>query len=283
MAELEPQAPAAPPPQQETYLIPARFNERFLAYFIDAAPLGAGYAATTYYALDRFGGPRMKLPVGLAFLGVYLVYQFVGNLTGGTIGKRLMGLRVVRKDGQPLGVGRSLVRAFGHILSTPLCNFGFVLALFHPENRALHDLLAGSLVIEPRRKPAANAAVSFLLAAALLSGLYYAIFWVNLYRPRPSDIQAVEDAKKGLSIMAEIEEAWRKDHNGVYTDQLSDLAQASGDPVKFRQAMSELFDYKRGFRLQAGNRGYRIEGTAKDLWRTRLIVDGPPPRVRQVK
>ena len=281
MAELEPSTAA--PPQQDVYLLPARFNERFLAYFLDAFPFGAGYVATLQFGLPALGGPTMRKPVSLAFLGAYLLYQIIANAAGGGFGKRLMGLRVVRTDGRPLGLVRSVLRAFGYLLSTPLFNFGFMLALFHPENRALHDLLSGSVVIEPRRKGAESAAVSFLAAAALMTLLYGGIFWVNLYKPRPQDLQAVEDAKKGLEIMAQIEEAYRKDHGGVYTDKLDDLAAASGDANQFRLAMNELFDAKRGFRMQAGNRGYRIEGAARDLWGTRLIVDGPPPRVRQVK
>jgi uncharacterized RDD family membrane protein YckC len=281
MAELE-STTEADQSQQDIFLVPARFNERLIAFVIDAAPLGGAYAFVIYNMLDRLGGGPMRLPISAGFLAVFLLYETIGNVTGGTIGKRIMGLRVVRKDGQPLGFFRSLVRAFGYVLSTPVFNFGFVLALFHPENRSLHDLLAGSVVIEPRRKDAASASVTFLIAALLLSGLYFLIFWVNLYRPRPQDLKAIEDAKKGLAIMAEIEEAYRKDHNGQYTDQLSDLAQASGDPNKFRLALNELFNAKAGFKLQAGNRGYRIEGAANDLWRTRLICDGPPPRVRQV-
>lgn len=279
---MEPvQSPAAAP-EQQIVVVPARFNERFIAYFLDTAPFALGYSGVVYFALDKLGGPAMARPLALGFVAAYVLYHFVGNLTGGTIGKRLMGLRVLRRDGQKLGVVGSLVRALGSCVSTPLANWGYLVALVHPENRAFHDLISGSVVIEPRRAPPAQAALMFLTAALMLCGLYFLMFWVNLYKPRPQDLEAMEDAKKGLMIMADIEESWRKDH-GAYTDKLEDLAAASGDAVKFHQAMGELFDAKSGFKLLAGNRGYKIEGGAKDAWHKRFILSGPPPRVTPVK
>lgn len=266
-------APPDPPAESTITLVPARFNDRFIAYFLDVAPLAAGYCLTMAYGLDQLGGPRKARAVAWAWIGLYLFCQFLGNLSGGTIGKRLMGLRVVRRDGRALGFFRSLVRALGHLLSTPLFNFGFVLALAHPESRALHDLLAGSVVIEPRRKQPAEAAILFLAAALTLGGLYGTMLYLNLYRPTPHDLAAVEKAREGLVILARIEEAFKQDR-GAYTDKLADLSAVSGDPVQFQQAMNELFDPNR-FKLQAGNRGYRIEAAARDRRRTRVALAGP--------
>ena len=257
-------------------LVPARFNERFIAYFLDVAPLVAGYCLTMVYGLEQLGGPTKARAVAWAWIALYLFYQCLGNLSGGTIGKRLMGLRVIRRDGRGLGFFRSLVRALGHLLSTPLFNFGFVLALAHPESRALHDLLAGSVVVEPRRKQPAEAAILFLAAALTLSGLYGTMLYLNLYRPTSQDLAAVEKAREGLLILAQIEEAFKQGH-GAYTDTLADLSAASGDPIQFQQAMSELFDPNR-FKLRAGNRGYRIEAVARDRRRTRVALEGPPPK-----
>jgi hypothetical protein len=193
-----------------------------------------------------------------------------------------MGLRVVRKDGQPLGVVRSFIRAIGSVISTPLATWGYLVSLVHPENRAMHDLLAGSVVIEPRRAPPAQAALMFLTAALMLCGLYFLMFWVNLYKPRPEDLEAIARAKQGLVIMADIEESYHKDHS-VYADSMDQLAAASGDAVKFQQAMNELFYTRLGFKLQAGNRRYKIEGSAQDAWHTRLLMTGPPVSVTTVK
>jgi uncharacterized RDD family membrane protein YckC len=255
----------------EIVLVPARFNERLIAYILDGAPLMTGYAVTVIYA----GVPNRAAAIG--WISAYVVYQFLGNLAGGTIGKKLMGLRVIARDGSTPGLIRSMVRALGHLVSTPLFNFGFVLALFHPENRALHDLLAGTVVVEPQRKQPAEAALLFVAAVMSLSALYGLIFYLNMFRAVPEDAVFIGKAKDGLAILAQIEEAFKKEH-GRYTDSLPDLAQASGDAEQFRAAMSELF-VRDGFVLEAGNRGYRISAKARDHLRTRVVIEGPPAKI----
>ncbi|MDT5261586.1 MAG: hypothetical protein QOC61_590, partial [Acidobacteriota bacterium] len=65
--------------------------------------------------------------------------------------KWFAGLRIERKDGVPLSFGRSLVR---HLVGYPLTlltlGAGFLLAALHPQGRALHDLLAGTIVVRSR-------------------------------------------------------------------------------------------------------------------------------------
>lgn len=270
MPQLEPASPSAAP--QEIIVAPATFNDRFVAYFIDTAPLVVGYCLTMIYA------PQFARFAAKGWIGVYVAYQFLGNMAGGTIGKKMMGLKVLRPDGTYLGAPRSLLRALGHLVSTPLCNFGFLVALLHPENRALHDLLSGSVVLEPRRKGAAEHAVLFAAAALTLSGLYGLMLYLHLFRPTPDDLLAIDKAKQGLQVMAQIEESYKGSH-GAYSGKLADLAEASGDPEQFRSAMSDLFDAK-GFLVEAGNRGYRIAGFARDRKRTKVVIEGPPPTLK---
>lgn len=61
---------------------------------------------------------------------------------GASIGKQVMRIRVVTMDGKRLSVTQSLLRAVGRLI--PL---GWLLALSQDE-RALHDYVAGSRVIE---------------------------------------------------------------------------------------------------------------------------------------
>ncbi|MDE2038759.1 MAG: RDD family protein [Elusimicrobia bacterium] len=270
MVEAAGEAPA------EIVVQPGRFDDRLIAYVLDVAPLAALYCALAYYGVfaRALRAPRLAL----AFLAAYVLYQFAGNLAGATIGKRLMGLRVVRRDGRSLGAARSLARALGHLVSMPLFDLGFLLALVHPEGRALHDLLAGSVVVEPRAKSRAEAGALFAAAALTLCGLYALILYINLYRPTPADRSAVARARAGLEVVSRIEDAYFAAH-GTYADRLSELAQASGDPAQFKRAMEALFDARKGFRLRAGNRRYRLEAFALDRRRTPVAVEGPPARV----
>jgi uncharacterized RDD family membrane protein YckC len=266
--------------EEERFIVPARFNERFFAYLIDLAPFALGYLASVNYLLDTVKLPPLAAVGG--FIGAYVLYHTVGVLAGGTVGKRLLGLRVVTTGAEGVGPVRAFIRAVGQVLGTPLMNWGFVLALFHPENRAFHDVLSGTVVIETRESSPAGAAVKFLLAALTLCGLYIMTFWVHVLRPTPKDLAAIEDAKKGLMIMAQIQESWRAGHD-AYADKIEDLAEASGDPDQFAFAVRDLFHHESGINLEAGNRRYRIEGSAKDRFRTRLLLIGPPPEVRKAK
>lgn len=66
---------------------------------------------------------------------------------GQTPGKMVMGVQVVREVGDEIGYGRAAVRWLGYICAMLPLGLGFVLALFDPRRRGLHDFLAGTYVI----------------------------------------------------------------------------------------------------------------------------------------
>ncbi len=256
-------------------LRPARFSDRFIAYLLDTVPFAAGATASVWI----WGGPlarpitdKAMAALGAAWMLLAVLWQFAGNLAGGTLGKKLMGLRVVAADGSAPGFVRSLARALGWVLSTPLANFGFVIALFHPKTRALHDLLAGTYVVEdgPRRAPGG---LVFLLAAAAAIFLFALQYWTNLLRPTREDLAAIARAEEGLNVIAKIEATYRA-KNGTYAASVSDLAAASGDVELFRSAMLDVFR-PTPFQLQAGNEGWRVVAAAKDRRNTLVYRRGP--------
>jgi uncharacterized RDD family membrane protein YckC len=262
--------------EEEIELRPAQFSDRFIAYLLDVGFFIAGWIATLYVVWVHLAKEpptqESALQLGLLWGAGLLLYQFIGNCLGGTIGKKVMGLAVVSKSGGSLGVVRSFLRAVFYPLSFPL-NLGFLLALVHPESRALHDLLSGSLVVEARPKHPSEALV--LLPAALLSaaGLLVGGTAWQLSQPLPSDIVAVEKAREGIQILAQIQEK-HKAEKGHYTDKLGELAGASGNPESFRESMGEIFDPEQ-FRIKVDLRGYVISAAARDRKRTRVSVSGP--------
>jgi uncharacterized RDD family membrane protein YckC len=263
----------------EIELAPAKVSDRFVAFLLDLVPFLGGFAASMFVFESKLRQvspfPGALLHIAALWTGLLMAYQFVGNLTGGTVGKRLMGLKVVRLDGRPLGVARSLVRAVGYLLSMPLCNLGFLIAFVHPDSRTLHDLLSGALVVETRAKNPAEAFILFLAAACAICALFFGNIYYDLHQPLPSDLLAVHKAQEGLKIMAQIEEAYRA-KNGSYTSVLPDLVEASGDPAEFRKAMADIFDPNL-FRIELGVGKYRISGVAKDRAKTRVRIEGPQP------
>lgn len=260
-------------PSQE--LIPGRFSDRLVAYLLDTIPFAVGAVASVW----GWGGPLARpvengalFGIGAAWLGLAVLWQLFGNLAGGTPGKKLLGLAVVAADGSFPGFFRALARAFGWVLSTPLANFGFVVALFHPKTRALHDMIAGTYVVEagPRRS---NGALLFIAAASSAVGLFALQYWTNRMRPTPEDLAAIARAETGLSVIARIEEAYRA-KNGTYAATVQDLAEASGDAELFRSAMLDVFR-PTPFRLLAGNRRWRVVAAAKDRRNTLVQREGP--------
>ena len=69
---------------------------------------------------------------------------------GQTVGKMAMAIKVIRRDGHPLGVGTALLRLVGYLFSTLLFFAGFLMIPFDPQRRGLHDRLADTLVVEPK-------------------------------------------------------------------------------------------------------------------------------------
>lgn len=73
--------------------------------------------------------------------------------SGQSIGKMLTGLRVVRTDGDAATFTRLLVRhSIGYLLTIATLGLGFLLAVVNPTGRALHDFLAGTIVVYGRRR-----------------------------------------------------------------------------------------------------------------------------------
>ena len=65
----------------------------------------------------------------------------------GTVGKMILNLRVVDMLGNRISFGRATGRFFGKILSGLILNIGYIMAAFTEKKQALHDMLAGCLVI----------------------------------------------------------------------------------------------------------------------------------------
>lgn len=139
----------------------APFSLRCGALLIDYIVLASIVAFSTLIARFFGGGARLggetAETLGLLVALVVTVLNFV-LLTawrGQTIGKWATGLRIEQMDGMDLSVWRALLR---HIIGYPLSILAFVVSLllviFHPQARALHDFIAGTVVVRdlPKRR-----------------------------------------------------------------------------------------------------------------------------------
>ena len=65
----------------------------------------------------------------------------------GTIGKRVLGLRVLRIDGGRCGFWQALARNFCYALSFIILCIGFFMIGFRNDKKGLHDLICGTVVV----------------------------------------------------------------------------------------------------------------------------------------
>ncbi len=64
-----------------------------------------------------------------------------------TLGKKALGLEVTDLDGNRISFGRATGRFFAKIISSIILGIGYLMAGFTEKKQALHDILAGTLVI----------------------------------------------------------------------------------------------------------------------------------------
>ena len=76
---------------------------------------------------------------------IYFIFFF--TVSGQTIGKYVMGVRIVRMDGRPMTVKTSISRLVGYLVSLIPLGFGFVWAIFDNRRLGFHDYLAKTCVI----------------------------------------------------------------------------------------------------------------------------------------
>ncbi|MGZ0049891.1 RDD family protein [Brevibacillus gelatini] len=76
--------------------------------------------------------------------------------SGYTIGKRIVGVRIARVDGEPVGIGTMLLRVLVGMMLVYGLTFGLaaiaslVMVCVRKDKRAIHDLIAGTYVTSDR-------------------------------------------------------------------------------------------------------------------------------------
>jgi len=104
---------------------------------------------TVLPGIDRLFGWLTSPPFGAIFflLFEYLYFIFFFSTTGQTVGKAIMGLRVVTIDGHRMGVKRSFIRVLCYVLSLAPLGLGFLWVLGEDRRRAWHDKIARTYVL----------------------------------------------------------------------------------------------------------------------------------------
>ena len=128
----------------------AGFWRRLLAYVIDASLLlGIEMvlaASISVLEPNDFQALANVAPVSAALWWAYFAIM-ESSPAQGTLGKIALGMRVTDVHGDPISFPRAFFRHFAKYLSSLPIGTGWLLAAFTPRKQALHDLVAGTLVL----------------------------------------------------------------------------------------------------------------------------------------
>lgn len=140
---------------------PAGFLRRTAAAAIDALVVALFVLAWSAALVLLFGLPRDRNALGAAdlpyFAGIIAFpWLYCAGLESGrrgaTLGKRALGLCVCDRRGEPVGFGRASLRCLARLLTLATAMLGWFLILLTPQRQALHDLVAGTLVVADRTR-----------------------------------------------------------------------------------------------------------------------------------
>jgi uncharacterized RDD family membrane protein YckC len=138
----------------------APFTLRCGALLIDYLIVVAAPAITFLLTASRgltgvkfWRDPTLSLGWLIALLLLVTNFVILPVVSGRTIGKFLTGLRVVHKDGGNMTFASAALR---HLVGYPLTlltgGLGFAFAAFNSKGLALHDFLAGTIVVQASRR-----------------------------------------------------------------------------------------------------------------------------------
>jgi uncharacterized RDD family membrane protein YckC len=142
----------------------AGFWLRFVAFVIDCilisiVILGAEFVVQSIGRVDlglRGGNYGVKA-FGVAFgirhcIGTLVAWLYWARMESSskqaTLGKMALGLKVTDLQGERLSFARATGRYFGKIVSSLILFVGFMMAGWTEKKQALHDIMAGTLVVK---------------------------------------------------------------------------------------------------------------------------------------
>ena len=154
----------------------ATFLERLLAYILDTVmfylPLAAGTGFLVAALILAFSGDDPGIgglaaallvlaAIGFLLAAGYVIWWLIALKNGQTPGKQLVGIRVVRENGEPSGWGYTFLREFvikgllGDVLSFITGGIYTVVDLLWPlwdqKRQTLHDKMVNTIVVQNRR------------------------------------------------------------------------------------------------------------------------------------
>lgn len=127
----------------------AGFWKRLFAFLIDAIIIFFPTAFIVFLLMS--GGSQQDTEAAINGLGFIVGWLYYAGMESSdnqaTLGKKLSGIKVTDMEGGKIGFGKASGRYFGRIVSGLIFMIGYLMAGFTEKKQALHDMMAGCLVI----------------------------------------------------------------------------------------------------------------------------------------
>jgi hypothetical protein len=157
---------------------------------------------------------------------------------GATLGKKAFGLEVRSDKSESLSWGQVILReTIGKIVSYIIIYIGFIMAGFTGRKQALHDKIAGTVVVykDPNKKLGAGAVVLIIIACLLpiiaIVGIFVSIVLMSLGSAR----NKAQDAAAAASVVSAISLAIEyQDEKGTlqgFKPEFAGLKACNGNPI----------------------------------------------------
>jgi type IV pilus assembly protein PilA len=190
----------------------APFFRRFFALLLDYGLVVLGFAAATALLGANQNGADDGGFRALATLVVAWLYKAGMECSAkqGTLGKLVLGIKVVSLDGGRIGFGRATGRFFALLLSAVILYIGFLMAAFSKRRQALHDMIAGTLVVKANARsedvilagPARPAGGAAVAAIVLVVGIPLFGILAAIAIPAYQDYTLRAQVSEGLNLAA---------------------------------------------------------------------------------
>ncbi|KKW06565.1 MAG: RDD domain-containing protein [Parcubacteria group bacterium GW2011_GWA2_49_16] len=207
----------------------AGFWLRFLAYTLDSLIIFVIIGIPINIIASIVDSRSILFAVGITLLHIVLMYTyfiFLTNKNQATIGKKLLGLRVVSEEGTPLSLGKIAFReTIGKLISAVILFIGYLMVAFTSKKQGLHDKMVGSVVLSnPAERKTWAFVVSIILSAVLpiiaIIGILAAITLASLSSAREYATDAIIKSNL-ISIQAQAEVVYYA-NNKSYGTMLAD-------------------------------------------------------------
>lgn len=153
-------------------------------------------------------------------VSVIYVLLFWVNYDGATPGKRFLGIKILKENGEKLSYPSAFIRYVGYWISSLPLLFGYFWMLWDKKKQTWHDKLAGTIVVKTDKK-----VNNFLVAVVTILALFSAI-GINAFPSVYKEIKKANYQKERQEKFVEDTKKYSEDVNKLDT-QTQDLLKSA--------------------------------------------------------